>query len=77
MPRSRFTLQALLSGRAHDYAHLARPLLHSLERTHHFEIEVARELESVTLVLAPLTELALQARFPGSCQTMSVTVRPR
>src|SRR6266853_1394391 len=43
MSRNRFTLLALLSGRAHDYAHLARPLLHSLERTHHFAIEVAED----------------------------------
>src|SRR5258708_7052548 len=41
MSRNRVTLLALLSGRAHDYGHLARPLLHSLERTHHFDIEVA------------------------------------
>src|SRR2546423_579018 len=47
MPRSRFTLQALLSGRAHDYAHLARPLLHSLERMHHFEIEVAGDFSAL------------------------------
>src|SRR5216683_516536 len=40
MSRNRFTLLALLSGRAHDYAHLARPLLHSLERMHHFDVEV-------------------------------------
>ena len=43
MSRNRFTLLALLSGRVHDYAHLARPLLHSLERTHHFDIEVAED----------------------------------
>src|SRR5260370_39527595 len=43
MSRNRFTLLALLSGRAHDYAHLARPLLHSLERMHHFDIEVAED----------------------------------
>src|SRR5258708_20971216 len=43
MSRNRVTLLALLSGRAHDYGHLARPLLHSLERTHHFDIEVAED----------------------------------
>src|SRR5216684_3035266 len=43
MSRNRFTLLALLSGRAHDYAHLARPLLHSLERMHHFDIEVTED----------------------------------
>src|SRR5256885_3534766 len=47
MPRSRFTLQALLSGRAHDSAHVVRPLLHSLERMHHFEIEVAGDLSAL------------------------------
>ncbi|HEV2217439.1 MAG TPA: Gfo/Idh/MocA family oxidoreductase [Candidatus Dormibacteraeota bacterium] len=47
MSRSRLTLLALLSGRAHDYAHLARPLLHSLERTHHFDIEVAGDLDAL------------------------------
>src|SRR5689334_11604305 len=40
MSRNRFTLLALLSGRAHDYGHLARPLLHSLERMHSFDVEV-------------------------------------
>ncbi len=43
MSRNRFTLLALLSGRAHDYAHLARPLLHSLERMHQFDIEVTED----------------------------------
>src|SRR6266699_162637 len=43
MSRNRLTLLALLSGRVHDYAHLARPLLHSLERTHHSDIEVAED----------------------------------
>src|SRR5216684_199434 len=43
MSRNRFTLLALLSGRAHDYAHLARPLLHSLERMHQFDIEATED----------------------------------
>ncbi|HET7465258.1 MAG TPA: Gfo/Idh/MocA family oxidoreductase [Candidatus Dormibacteraeota bacterium] len=47
MGRNRFTLLALLSGRAHDYAHLARPLLHSLERTHHFDVEATGEIDSL------------------------------
>src|SRR5438046_9294481 len=44
MSRSRFTLLTLLSGRSHDYTHIARPLIHSLERMHHFAIEVAGDL---------------------------------
>src|SRR5207247_10580141 len=47
MSRDRLTLLALLSGRAHDYAHLARPLLHSLERIHRFDIEVARDFSAL------------------------------
>ena len=47
MSRSRFTLLALLAGRAHDYSHLARPLLHSLERMHHFDVEVAGDLNAL------------------------------
>src|SRR5437773_5316550 len=44
MSRSRFTLLVLLSGRSHDYMHIARPLIHSIERMHHFDIEVAGDL---------------------------------
>ena len=47
MGRNRFTLLALLSGRAHDYAQLARPLLHALERMHHFDVEVARDFDAL------------------------------
>src|SRR4029077_13474753 len=43
----RFSLLALLSGRTHDYSHLARPLLHSLERMHHFDIEVAGDFNAL------------------------------
>jgi predicted dehydrogenase/type 1 glutamine amidotransferase len=35
---------ALLAGREHDYEHHARPLLHALELTHHFDIEVTRDI---------------------------------
>ena len=63
MSPSRLTLSALLSGRAHDYAHLARPLLHSLERTHHFDIEVAGDLgalnEGRARVLLAASDVAL------------------
>ncbi len=38
--RSRVAVQALLAGRSHDYVRLARPLLRSLELTHHFDVEV-------------------------------------
>jgi len=38
--RSRVAVQALLAGRSHDYPRLARPLLRSLELSHHFDVEV-------------------------------------
>jgi predicted dehydrogenase/type 1 glutamine amidotransferase len=40
MPRDRVSLVALLDGREHDYQHLVRPLLRSLEATQHFHIDV-------------------------------------
>jgi hypothetical protein len=39
------------------------------------EVAVGLEVDSITLELHPLTELALQARFPGSCRNESVSVR--
>jgi predicted dehydrogenase/type 1 glutamine amidotransferase len=45
MPRDRVSLVALLDGREHDYQHLVRPLLRSLEATQHFHIDV---IESVS-----------------------------
>ncbi len=48
MGRRRSTLHVLLAGRQHDYEHMARPLLHALERTHHFEIETEADLDSLS-----------------------------
>jgi hypothetical protein len=39
------------------------------------EIAIGRAVESVTLGLEVMTRLALRARFPGSCQTTSISVR--
>ena len=33
----------LLAGRAHDYRHTTRPLINSLELTHHFDLEVTSD----------------------------------
>src|SRR5579872_3048053 len=43
MARERIALRFVIAGREHDYATLTRPLLHSLERSHHFSIETGRE----------------------------------
>jgi hypothetical protein len=41
--RSRVSVLALFAGADHDYLHMARPLLRSLEGTQHFNIDVATE----------------------------------
>ena len=48
MGRNRIKLTVLLAGREHEYEQLARPLLHALERMHHFDVEVTRGLEALT-----------------------------
>jgi scyllo-inositol 2-dehydrogenase (NADP+) len=45
--QSRLAVLALLAGRTHDYERLARPLLHGLEKTHHFQIEIAGNLDQL------------------------------
>jgi len=47
MGRRRTTLHVLLAGREHDYEHMARPLLHALERTHHFDIDTEADLDAL------------------------------
>src|SRR6266567_6670566 len=65
MSRSRFTLLTLLSGRAHDYTHIARPLLHSLERMHHFDIEIADDLNALNEGRAPVLLAASDVPLAG------------
>jgi scyllo-inositol 2-dehydrogenase (NADP+) len=47
MTRPRVRVRALLSGREHDFGLMARPLLHALDLTHHFDIEVTTDPASV------------------------------
>src|SRR5713101_9231126 len=49
MPKGRVRVQALLAGRAHNYLHLARPLLRALELTHHFDIDVITDPAALRL----------------------------
>ena len=44
---ARIPLLVLLAGREHDYQALARPLLHALERTHQFAIDVASHASAI------------------------------
>ena len=53
----RTTVGVLLAGTRHDYLHMARPLLRSLEATHHFAVEVVTDagelpLRRVSVLLA-------------------------
>jgi scyllo-inositol 2-dehydrogenase (NADP+) len=40
----RWSVTAMVEAGEHDYPWLARPLLHALELTHHFDVEVTHEL---------------------------------
>jgi predicted dehydrogenase/type 1 glutamine amidotransferase len=45
----RIPVAVLLAGTRHDYVHLARPLLRSLEAAHHFTVEVVTDAERLPL----------------------------
>ena len=47
MSRYRVPVIFLLAGRAHDYEHTARPLVHVLELMHHFDLEVTSGIHAV------------------------------
>ena len=66
----------LLAGTEHDYLRMARPLLRSLEATHHFAIEVVTDAEVLPLqgaqVLLAASDHALQ---PGQASQLTDFVR--
>jgi predicted dehydrogenase len=45
----RIPVGVLLAGRDHDYLHMARPLLRSLDETHHFAVEVVTDTADLPL----------------------------
>jgi predicted dehydrogenase/type 1 glutamine amidotransferase len=49
MSRNRVSVLALLAGGTHDYLRMARPLLRSLESTHHLHIDVVTDPERFAL----------------------------
>src|SRR5450759_5256170 len=61
----RIPVVVLLAGTRHDYLHLARPLLRSLEATHHFTVEVVTDADRLPLhgakVLLAASDHPLQA----------------
>jgi scyllo-inositol 2-dehydrogenase (NADP+) len=72
----RIPVVVLLAGAQHDYLHMARPLLRSLEATHHFTVEVATDAEHLPLhntkVLLAASDHALQ---PGQASRLADFVR--
>ncbi len=64
MPRNRVAVQALLAGRAHDYLHLARPLLRALELTHHLDIDVIEDPQALSFEGADVILAACDLNLP-------------
>jgi scyllo-inositol 2-dehydrogenase (NADP+) len=66
----------LLAGTRHDYLHMARPLLKSLEATHHFTIDVVTDADVLPLhgarVLLAASDHSLQ---PGQASALTDFVR--
>src|SRR5258708_13813697 len=72
----RIPVVVLLAGTEHDYLRMARPLLRSLEATHHFAVHVASDREVLPLhgakvLLAP-SDHPLQ---PGQAPHLTAFVR--
>jgi scyllo-inositol 2-dehydrogenase (NADP+) len=72
----RIPVVVLLAGNRHDYLQMARPLLRSLEATHHFTVEVVTDAEHLPLnhtrVLLAASDHALQ---PGQASQLTDFVR--
>jgi predicted dehydrogenase len=63
MPRNRVAVQALIAGR--DYERIARPLLHALEATHHFDLEVIRDPSALAFDREVILVACDQPLLPG------------
>ena len=72
----RIPVVVLLAGTEHDYLRMARPLLRSLEATHHFAVHVATDGDVLPLhdakVLLAVSDHALQ---PGQASQLTHFVR--
>ena len=72
----RIRVVVLLAGKRHEYLHMARPLLRSLEATHHFTVEVVTDADDLPLhdtkVLLAASDHALQ---PGQASKLTDFVR--
>ena len=60
---NRVSVLALLAGADHDYLRLARPLLRSLEGTHHFNLDVVTEPDHLAIEGRQVLLVASDRRF--------------
>jgi predicted dehydrogenase len=73
---NRVLVQVLTTGRARDYLQIVRPLLRSLELTHHFELEVVTDPAALLLTRARVILAACdQALAPGQAEELTGFVR--
>ncbi len=69
---NRVLVQALTTGRGRDYLQIVRPLLRSLELTHHFELEVVTDPEALSFTRARVILAASdQALAPGQADELT------
>ena len=73
---NRVRVQALVGGRSLDYEHLARLLLHALDLTHHFDLEVIADPAQLDAdrggVIIAMTDLSLT---PGQDEQLAEFVK--
>ena len=73
--RDRTSVAVLLAGSRHDYVQLARPLLKSLEATHHFHLDVVTDRSVLPLKSQVLLAASDQSLLPGQSSQLADFVR--
>jgi hypothetical protein len=72
----RVLVQARATGRARDYLQMIRPLLRSLELTHHFDLEVVTDAEALSPARARVVLVASdQELAPGQAEELTGFVK--
>ncbi len=73
---NRMLVQALTTGRSRDYLQMARPLLRSLELTHHFELEMVTDPADLSFARARVILAACgEGLAPGQADELTDFVR--
>jgi predicted dehydrogenase len=74
--KERISLLALLAGSRHDYLHLARPLLRSMEASHRFHVKVATDVNELNFDHAQVVLVASDHPLhPGQAGQLTEFVR--